>query len=71
MSLNVSAKEVHQRLKAKHCLNCGQPQTNTELNSCNNKDCVKALRPLYRDIRNLLNRVYSRVSLTYVLYPGR
>ena len=62
-SPNISMKEARSRLNQKFCLNCGKPQTNKELNSCNDKKCVKILRPLYRWAHNL---VYGLDPKTYV-----
>ena len=44
---NISMKEAQTRLRDKKCLNCGQPRTNVELDSCNRELCRKVLRPLY------------------------
>lgn len=48
-------KEAQQRLRDEKCLNCGQPQTNTELNSCNRAECRKILRPVYRWAKKVAN----------------
>ncbi len=45
---NISMKDAHNRHKNKQCLNCGQPKTNEELESCNKPACRKALKPIYR-----------------------
>ena len=51
---NIQAKLAHQRLhnwkngkRSPLCLACGDPATN-ELPTCNDKKCVKAIRPIYR-----------------------
>lgn len=59
--LNISWKEAQTRLRDSKCLNCGQPQTNKELNSCSKKVCVKVLRPIYhwaRKVSRLDYKVY-------------
>lgn len=52
-SPNISMKDAQNRLRDRQCLNCGRPETNTELNSCNRKECVKVLRPVYHWTRKV------------------
>jgi len=63
--MNIGMKEAQRRLREKLCLECGtEKQTNTELNSCSNPKCVKALRPLYR----WANGVAKRLSVSDTTY---
>jgi hypothetical protein len=66
MSISLGMKDARARLRAKQCLSCGQPQTNVELNSCSNKDCIRELRPVYRWTKKVIAHLNLPQSTTYI-----
>jgi hypothetical protein len=70
MAINIGMKEARQRLRDRLCLNCSKPQTNKELNSCNDSKCVTECREIYKWTQKVVDHLAEAQETTYVGYSA-